>query len=620
MTSFVSNAPARCILMVLACATLALPAANAANPQSYKVDWLPSGDKVMDSVMKATSQLETLRTTAPVDPYGLIARARGDVSRLQTVLNSFGYYRGTVTVTINGMGLADPNLGDALAALPKGTDARVRIAPAPGVLFHIGHIEIEGRLPAGTAGKLGLSPGTAAVAADIAAASGRLQAALQDDGYAFAKVEPPVAYELPAQQLLNLTYRVAAGPRVRIGPIRIEGLKRVHERLVRRRLLVRSGALYDASAIEKARQDLLTLGIFSTVSVRLGSAPDLEGRLPVTFVVAESKLYTAGVSGAYSSDLGGSAGVNWADHDVLGNGELLSFTATAIDLGGTASTGIGYDTKLSYAIPDFYHRDQELQFSVGAIRQTLQAYTQTGETAGTDLSRKLSSVWTVTAGLSYEHEIIEQEGIGYKYNLFSVPLTALYDSTDLASPLLDPTHGYKMSFDVAPTFSYGTSGQTFLVTQASLATYFDLSKLFAALGPGRSVLAAKIMAGVDGGATQFSLPPDQRFYAGGSGTVRGYRYQSVGPEFRDGNPEGGTSMQALNLELRQRVGTNLGFVVFADGGGVTSSAGSLYRVGVGTGMRYYTSIGPIRFDVAVPTTRRPNDDKFEVYIGLGQAF
>lgn len=79
-------------------------------------------------------------------------------------------------------------------------------------------------------------------------------------------------------------------------------------------------------------------------------------------------------------------------------------------------------------------------------------------------------------------------------------------------------------------------------------------------------------------------------------------------------------MQAINLELRQRVGENLGFVVFTDSGGVASPAGSVYRVGVGTGVRYYTSIGPIRFDVAVPADRRPNDDKFEVYIGLGQAF
>ena len=97
-------------------------------------------------------------------------------------------------------------------------------------------------------------------------------------------------------------------------------------------------------------------------------------------------------------------------------------------------------------------------------------------------------------------------------------------------------------------------------------------------------------------------------------------------------------MQALNLELRQRVGRHFGVVAFVDAGGVSSAScrgtgasrsscggvsrasGGVYRVGVGTGVRYYTSIGPIRFDIAVPVHRRPNDDRFEVYIGLGQAF
>ncbi|EQD63079.1 hypothetical protein B1A_09309, partial [mine drainage metagenome] len=52
-----------------------------------------------------TSQLAALRTSAPVGPFGLIARARGDVERLQTVLDSFGYYDGKITITIDGVRL-----------------------------------------------------------------------------------------------------------------------------------------------------------------------------------------------------------------------------------------------------------------------------------------------------------------------------------------------------------------------------------------------------------------------------------------------------------------------------------------------------------------------------------
>jgi translocation and assembly module TamA len=97
-------------------------------------------------------------------------------------------------------------------------------------------------------------------------------------------------------------------------------------------------------------------------------------------------------------------------------------------------------------------------------------------------------------------------------------------------------------------------------------------------------------------------------------------------------------MTAVNAELRQRIGTSFGAAVFADAGEVSeslsgvshikrcSSATTLHgttacwAVGAGVGARYYTPIGPLRLDFALPTYRRSNDDKFEVYIGLGQAF
>ena len=632
----------RGLVILLACGVIGVQCAHAADPQPYKIDWTPSGEKPIDSTMKLTSQLETLRTTAPVDPFGLIARARGDVGRLQTVLQSFGYYDGAVVITIDGMGLDSEDLGNKLAALPKKSDAHIEIVPTLGPLFHVGRIQFKGELPPGFAPKLGLATGAPAVAADILAAGGALQAALQDAGYAFANVEKPVAYERPAQKTFDLTFAVATGPRVRIGQIRIEGLHQVHESFVTRGLLVHTGERYDAAGIERARQDLLGLGVFSTVSVELGKA-DAAQNVPITFVVQEAKKYTVGVSAGYSSDLGGSAGFNWSDHNVFGSGQQLNTSVTAINLGGTASTGIGYDATVGYSIPDFMRPDQTLSYSVGALRQALQAYTQTGETLGTSLNRKLSTLWTLTTGLSYEHELIGQESlltcpvlqpgvsvlpqsdcqrVSYKYNLFMLPVSAAYDSTDLESPLADPTHGFRLSLAVTPTFSHGgvASGKIYTVMQGSIAAYFDAHKLFPGDPAGRTVIAARALSGAALGATQFSLPPDQRFYAGGSGTVRGYRYQSVGPEFADGNPEGGTNMEAVNLELRQRVGTNFGFVAFVDSGGVSSPSGSVYRVGVGTGVRYYTSIGPIRFDVALPTDRRPNDDRFEIYIGLGQAF
>jgi translocation and assembly module TamA len=616
--------------------------ARAADPQAYQVDLASVGNNDIDQTLKDTSDLLSLRTSAPVSPFGLIARARSDTDRLKTALESFGYYESHVTININGLLLTDPGLGDALTALPKGSIARVAVSFALGTLYHLRRIDIDGEVPAPINARetLGLATGQPAVAASVLAGGARLLSAMQEQGYAFAQVDPPVAYEAADAPVLDLSFHVAAGVKVRIGVIHVEGLKRVHESLVRRRLLLHSGDLYRPSAIEASRRDLLGMNIFGQVSVEVGSKPDESGGVPITFKLRERLRHAITVNAAYSSDLGGSGGVTWTDRNVFGNAEQLSVAATLTNLGGSDTTGTGYDTGVKYLIPDFLHRDQSLQFALSAIKQQLQAYDQKAQTASVTLSRKLSSVWTVSAGLSTTDETILQvinatetpKGSGifvpdpattFNYTLIAAPFKVVYDSTNLPTLLEDPRHGFRASLSLTPTLAIGHPNSTFLISTLAVSTYFDLNNLLP-IAPGRSVLAARALAGVAEGAGELSLPPDQRFYAGGTSTIRGYGYQLVGPMFpHTDNPTGGTAITTGGLEFRQRLYTNWGVVGFVDAGQVSASLKPLpddIRVGTGAGVRYYTPIGPIRFDIAVPVGRRQGEDSFEVYIGLGQAF
>ncbi len=616
--------------------------ARAADPQAYQVDLASVGNDEINQTLKATSDLLSLRTSAPVSPFGLIARARSDTDRLKTALESFGYYQSRVTITINGLPLTDPSLGDALTALPKGSSARVAVSFALGTMYQLRRIDIDGEVPSSIHAleTLGLRSGQPAVAADVLAGGARLLSALQEQGYAFARVDPPIAYEAPDAPVLDLSFHVAAGRKVKIGDIHIDGLKRVHASLVRRRLLLHSGDPYKPSAIEAARRDLLGMNIFGQVSVQVGTKPDESDGVPVTFVLRERLRHAITVNAAYSSDLGGSGGVTWTDRNVFGNAEQLTVAASLTNLGGSDTTGTGYDSSVKYLIPDFLRRDQSLQFAISAIKQQLQAYDQKAQTASVTLSRKLSSIWTVSAGLSTTDETIMQvinatetpKGSGiyvpdppttFNYTLIALPFKVIYDSTDLPTPLEDPRHGFRGTLSLTPTLAIGHPNSTFLISTLTLATYFDLNNLLP-LAPGRSVLAARALAGVAQGAGELSLPPDQRFYAGGTSTIRGYAYQLVGPMFpHTDNPTGGTAITAGGVEFRQRLYANWGAVAFVDAGQVSASIKPLpsdIRVGAGAGVRYYTPIGPIRFDIAVPVGRRQGEDSFEVYVGLGQAF
>jgi translocation and assembly module TamA len=267
-------------------------------------------------------------------------------------------------------------------------------------------------------------------------------------------------------------------------------------------------------------------------------------------------------------------------------------------------------------------RDQSLEFDAAALQQDLKAYDQRAFTAGPSLHRKFSPLWSCSIGITAEEEHILQEQLSTDYTLLALPLTANYDSTGLTDPTLDPTHGVRAAFTVTPTESLGKPTTSFAVLQVSGSTYIDLDNFWNGKA-GRSVLAFRGLIGSIEGATEFALPPDQRFYGGGSGTVRGFKYQSVGPLFPDNNPIGGAAIDAGTVEFRQRLFGDFGAAVFVDGGQVSADntpfSGKV-RIGTGGGLRYYTPVGPIRLDIAVPVNRPPGGDAFEFYIGLGQSF
>ena len=110
----------------------------------------------------------------------------------------------------------------------------------------------------------------------------------------------------------------------------------------------------------------------------------------------------------------------------------------------------------------------------------------------------------------------------------------------------------------------------------------------------------------------------------GGGSVRGYKYQSLGPHDRNGDPLGGLSFTDVSLEARFRITESFGIVPFVDGGMVYETTmpdwGRDLSWGVGLGFRYYTLIGPIRLDIATPLQDRDNNKAFQIYLSIGQAF
>jgi len=604
-------------LRFLLLAALLLSAAplpgTAADPEPYEVKLAPTGNSALDTALRDSSGLISLQKTVPVGGFALIGRARQDLGPFAAALQSFGYYKAQTIITIDGKPLGAPDLADTIDHLPAKPPVPVDVKFDLGPQFRLGQVTIQGAVPPSARATLGLAPGQPALASDVLAAQGRLLTAIQDDGYPLAKVNLPPATLHLDKNLLDVTFVADTGPRASLGPIAITGLKHMHEAFVRRRLLLHQGERFSPTAIARAQQDLQSLGVFSVVRIVPADHLAPDGTLPITVDTTERPRHAVDIGTAYSTDLGINFNVGWHDRDVFGNAEQLNLTA-ATNLGGNSVVAPGYNFGAQFIKPDFLARDQSLDIELQAVKQDLQAYNQTALIEKFLLDRKLSPHWTFSYGVSGEQETIEQEGMTRHYQLVGLPLTLKFDDSN---SLLNPTHGIRATFNATPTGALGSNDTGFLILEAAGSTYLDLS------GNGRSVLALRGLVGEVPGTNTFSLPPDQRFYAGGSGTVRGYKYQSVGPQFPDRTPTGGTAISAGTVELRQRIIGNYGAVAFVDAGQVSSNGipfSNAWRVGVGVGFRYYTSIGPIRLDVAVPVNREPGGDAFELYLGIGQAF
>jgi len=585
----------------------------AANPVDYTVSFTPSGDKELDGLLKETSSLVSLEKKLPAAPFALIGRAQADRAQFIVVLHSLGYDAGSVAITIDGKALTDAGLLDALTSAPDKPPVAVVVTADKGPLYHLGQIRFT-TLPAGVAVPPGVKPGDPARAQPILAATPAMVSALHNAGYAFATVSPPFAVADDATHSLNVTYTVNPGPHVNIGPISFSGLTRTDPDFLRRHIALRPGQPFSDTALNSARNSLLGLGVFSSVTAVPATAEDPPGQVPVNFRVVEQKRHAVSIGGAYATDTGFSVSASWEDRNVFRKAETLTITATASGLGGSATTAPGYDLKGVFAKPDYYARGQTLTLTLEAVKQSLQAYDQTALLGNAMLSRPLAPHLSATYGLGFVTEKIAQEGIDRNYVLLQVPLALIYDSTN---SLLEPTRGLRGTLSITPTHPLTNDSSNFFIFQASGSTYIPVES------GARGILALRALVGTIQGASQFQVPPDQRFYAGGTGTVRGYTYQSVGPLFADDNPQGGTAIDAGTIEFRQRIFGNFGIVPFVDAGQVSAQSrpfqGTL-AIGAGIGARYYTGIGPIRIDFAVPVRKTPDSGSFALYIGLGEAF
>lgn len=410
-------------------------------------------------------------------------------------------------------------------------------------------------------------------------------------------------------QRADLTFHVVHGPVASFGATVVSGTRKVKPEVVLKRVSWKQGACFNQNKIEETRTALIDGQLFSSVDISHSLVPDAGGEVPMTVTVKERALRTLKAGVNYSTDQGAVLTGGWEHRNFFGNAEKFN-----------ADTSLGQfkqslDTSLR--IPDFMQPGQVLALGGGISQEDQDAYRATSLKTNAGIERPLLRNLRGGVGVGFTLTESEDALAGQKktYGLLSFPGFLTYDTRD---DVLDTRKGIYANVNVTPyTETFGDGGQ-FIKTQAVAQTYLSSQ---VALSP---TLALKLAGGSISGGEGADLPSDLRFYAGGGGSVRGYGYQTLGPR-KNNTPVGGNSFITASAEGRLRFTGDFGGVVFADAGNVYDSSspqtGANLYTSVGVGVRYFTAIGPLRADIAVPLNGEDiGAPAYGLYISIGQSF
>jgi len=575
---------------------------------AYIVTFQGSLDDDLKERLEEVSSLIRLQDQKPFTIGGLDRRVTDDIAVLTTALEAEGYYDSAIESALKGE-----------------NPVEVVLTVDPGERFRLTSFAVE--FPADTAVKevpqpsleeIGIKLGEPAEAQVVLDAENKLIAHLHNNGFPLADVtRRRVAVEVD-KATMSVTLSVAPGPEARFGKLTIEGLERTDLDYLERVVNWPEGEIFSQKKLRDVRSRVVNTNLFNQVEIARAGNPRPDGDQPVTLKVGERPPRTVGVGLGFSTDLGitdfGFQGeAFWEHRNLLGRAENLRFDLQLSPIEQSLSARLQK--------PNFKRRDQALNLGASLGNEVTDAFKEQSATASVGLERRLTRIddrVLLSAGIQFDWLRSDDLSPGSEPEIFilgSLPMGAVYDSRD---EILNATKGLFATVNLQPTITSVTRTQFFNRSYVGAAAYKQLFE------EPNLVLANRGRLGTIVGAPTADIPAGQRLYAGGGGSVRGYRVDSLGPLDSTGSAEGGRSSVELSTELRWRFLEDFGIVTFVDAGNVYDSVLPDFSQGLqfagGLGLRYYTPIGPIRFDAATPINKRQQDQLIQIYISIGQSF
>ena len=414
--------------------------------------------------------------------------------------------------------------------------------------------------------------------------------------YAAARMSASRAEVDPDAATVTLAVTVDSGPPFFLGPLELTGLERLPEHLVERYSMLEVGERFDQERLLALQSALQNTPQFASVTVDIERDPSLADAVPVRIQVSEAQSRHLAFGAGFSTNTGARTEVNWRDVNFRGRGWELS-------------TGLRLEQRRQSVYADIFlppaqarHRD-----SFGAVAESsdIEGLRITRQAVGAVRSKQRGDIETAVS-LRYQHENVRPKGVdASSRNALTANWSWIQRKVD---DVLDPREGYVLHVELGGGSRALLSDQDFFRTYARFVRYQPVGE--------RDVFIVRAEAGATVAKSRDGIPQGFLFRTGGSQSVRGYAYESLGVQ--EGQATlGGRFLGTASAEYVHWFRPQWGVAAFLDAGDAADDRDSFdLRVGYGVGARWRSPAGPLALDLAYGQ----KDKRLRMHFSIAIAF
>jgi outer membrane protein insertion porin family len=528
---------------------------------------------------------DTLFSRRHVDPRVL----KEDIAAIRNLYRDNGFLR---------VQIADPRV----LLNPTGDQARIVLVVDEGEQFEISNITMSTGQPFSNDELLewsGLVAGQVYAPTMIFQAESAIRAKLDEHGYPDAVVHGRATLD-DTQVLID--FELDPGQRKRVGEIVIVGNWLTHDQTIRRELEIEAGDLLSRASLLRSQHRLYQLGVFRSVRMSYSPLDDDAAAQRIEIEVQESKQLGMSVGVGYDTEGKLRGGFSLFNYNFLGRARVLGFSGRASSIFKRVHV-VGEERWL-------FGEKLPLLVDLSWEEHILDDVTIERHSTAVRVDREFGPLWKAYTRYNFQKVRINAD----HETLASIGLVILRDSRD--DPFLT-RHGTRLSFETELFLPALLSERSFVKTLLWGSGVYDL-------GRGMNFVTSVRLGFAEPFDDEPSIPLSERFFAGGSSTLRGFPRNHVGPQNRGQQFIGGSGLLLFNEEFRFTLKGPLRGVCFFDAGNVYPTIEDIslsdLRTDAGVGLRVVTPIGPLRIEYAWKLDPTRNESPGEWIFAIGTTF